>query len=60
MQPRPVREPEVDVRRRVVQPPSTEGGEPLGEAAYGAVVEEADRHLFEAVAAVDVDRVRAR
>ena len=59
MQAAAVGQPEVDERRRVVEPPPAQRGQPLGQPAYGVVVGEPHRRRLEAVAAVDEDLVRA-
>ena len=53
-----VGQPEVDVRRGVVEPAPAERGQPLGEPADGLLVGEPDAGQLEPGAAVEVDVVR--
>ena len=54
-----VGQPQVDVRRRVVEPAPAKGREPLGQAPDRLLVGEADRGELEAGSAVEVDPLRA-
>ena len=56
----PVREPQVDVGRGVVEPPTAGGGEPLGQSAHGLVVGKADAGPLEPGSAVDPHLARRR
>ena len=60
MEPGAVGQPQVDVRRRVVEPPTTERGQPLGEPTYGLIVGERDVAQLESATAVEVDLIRRR
>ena len=55
-----VGQPEVDVRRGVVEPASTGGGQPLREPAHRGLVGEPDVGALQPRAAVEVDRSRDR